>query len=174
MPRYTTNSKQVLRDGKHFADCIDDGAARLVADSLNERRGMPQTQQVLPLDGADGPLFVNSDDPLKQLHSDVEIAKKEAEITRSRNRHDASTLNGRNRTEQLQHELAALRQPHIARQEYTRTNGVGLQCTSCNRPRDPYRECPRCTHTHTVRQESDEYACSCGTRWDVADGENHP
>ena len=27
---------------------------------------------------------------------------------------------------------------------------------------------------HHVRQESDEYACSCGRRWDVADGEDHP
>lgn len=25
-----------------------------------------------------------------------------------------------------------------------------------------------------VRQENDEYACSCGKRWDVADGEEHP
>lgn len=27
---------------------------------------------------------------------------------------------------------------------------------------------------HTVRQESDEYACSCGMRWSVSEGENHP
>jgi hypothetical protein len=27
---------------------------------------------------------------------------------------------------------------------------------------------------HIVRQESDEYACSCGKRWDVRDGEDHP
>lgn len=89
MPRYHTNSKEVLRDGKHFADCIDDGAARLIAEALNERKGMPQTQPALPLDGADGPLFV----------------------------------------------------------------GVA----GCY-----------------VRQENDEYACSCGKRWDIADGEEHP
>ena len=27
---------------------------------------------------------------------------------------------------------------------------------------------------HSVRQENDEYACSCGARWDVRDGEDHP
>lgn len=27
---------------------------------------------------------------------------------------------------------------------------------------------------HHVRQENDEYACSCGTRWDAAEGEDHP
>lgn len=30
------------------------------------------------------------------------------------------------------------------------------------------------TATHAVRQENDEYACSCGRRWDVRDGEEHP
>jgi hypothetical protein len=27
---------------------------------------------------------------------------------------------------------------------------------------------------HAIRQESDEYACSCGMRWDVIEGEEHP
>ena len=27
---------------------------------------------------------------------------------------------------------------------------------------------------HAVRQENDEYACMCGARWDVVDGEGHP
>lgn len=27
---------------------------------------------------------------------------------------------------------------------------------------------------HSVRQEGDEYACRCGTRWDVSEGEEHP
>ena len=27
---------------------------------------------------------------------------------------------------------------------------------------------------HIIRQESDEYACMCGMRWDVAEGEEHP
>lgn len=27
---------------------------------------------------------------------------------------------------------------------------------------------------HTVTQQSDEFACSCGMRWDVSDGEDHP
>ena len=27
---------------------------------------------------------------------------------------------------------------------------------------------------HAVRQESDEYACMCGARWDCAEGEEHP
>jgi hypothetical protein len=27
---------------------------------------------------------------------------------------------------------------------------------------------------HSVRQENDEYACLCGKRWDVSDGEEHP
>lgn len=90
MTRYTRNAKEVLRDGKHFADCIDDSAARLIADALNERRGMSSAQQSLPLDGADGPLF------------------------------------------------------------------------------------GRATTLHTIRQENDEYACMCGMRWDVAEGEDHP
>lgn len=29
-------------------------------------------------------------------------------------------------------------------------------------------------HLHSVRQESDEYACKCGARWAVSDGEEHP
>jgi len=27
---------------------------------------------------------------------------------------------------------------------------------------------------HLVRRETDEYACSCGARWDVSDGADHP
>lgn len=27
---------------------------------------------------------------------------------------------------------------------------------------------------HSIRQENDEYACSCGARWDVAEGNDHP
>lgn len=27
---------------------------------------------------------------------------------------------------------------------------------------------------HNIRQEGDEYACRCGTRWDVSEGEEHP
>ena len=27
---------------------------------------------------------------------------------------------------------------------------------------------------HNIRQENDEYACSCGMRWDYADGMTHP
>lgn len=27
---------------------------------------------------------------------------------------------------------------------------------------------------HQVRHEGDEYACACGKRWDVCDGEDHP
>lgn len=30
------------------------------------------------------------------------------------------------------------------------------------------------THRHDISQQSDEYACSCGKRWDVRDGEEHP
>jgi hypothetical protein len=30
------------------------------------------------------------------------------------------------------------------------------------------------TSTHHVRQETDEYACKCGMRWPVSDGEEHP
>lgn len=35
-------------------------------------------------------------------------------------------------------------------------------------------ERPRHHGTHSVRQENDEYACSCGYRWDVHEGEEHP
>jgi len=28
--------------------------------------------------------------------------------------------------------------------------------------------------THTIRQEGDEYACRCGRRWDVSEGNEHP
>lgn len=27
---------------------------------------------------------------------------------------------------------------------------------------------------HNVRRENDEYACSCGRRWPMEDGEEHP
>ncbi len=27
---------------------------------------------------------------------------------------------------------------------------------------------------HAIRQESDEYACSCGMRWGTDEGEEHP
>ena len=37
MTLYTANGKQVLRDGVHFADCCDPGAATLVADALSTR-----------------------------------------------------------------------------------------------------------------------------------------
>ena len=94
--RYHSNGKQVLRDGLHFADCIDSGAATLIADALNDRRTISQSQETLQLDGADGPLFVSN---------------------------------------------------------YRTTWG---------------------TDAHQVRQENDEYACACGARWDVADGEDHP
>lgn len=115
MPRYHTNSKQVLRDGKHFADCIDDGAARLIADALNERKGMPVEQPVLPLDGADGPLFVGDKVMPRRVNEKLMTHAKEADLRLLK--------------------------------------GAG---------------------THRIRQENDEYACSCGTRWAVEDGEDHP
>lgn len=122
MPRYHTNSKEVLRDGKHFADCIDDGAARLIADALNERRGMPvaDTQDVLPLDGADGPLFVG-DRVLPRGISKAYSPSRDQNISRA----------------------------ELARNYF---DAIG----------------------HLVWRENDEYACSCGARWDVADGEDHP
>lgn len=119
MPRYHTNSKEVLRDGKHFADCIDDGAARLIADALNERKGMPVEQPALPLDGADGPLFVGDRVPPRG-------------ITRAFNS---------NRDGNFGKQLA---------ERYF--DAIG----------------------HHVRQENDEYACVCGARWAVEDGEDHP
>lgn len=27
---------------------------------------------------------------------------------------------------------------------------------------------------HTLQRQQDEYACSCGARWDVSDGDEHP
>jgi hypothetical protein len=30
------------------------------------------------------------------------------------------------------------------------------------------------TTEHAIRQENDEYACMCGARWDVRDGDAHP
>lgn len=39
-------------------------------------------------------------------------------------------------------------------------NSIGLQ--------------PPQRRSHQVRQENDEYACVCGARWDVAEGEDHP
>lgn len=27
---------------------------------------------------------------------------------------------------------------------------------------------------HSIRQENDEFACSCGRRWDVSEGSEHP
>ena len=31
-----------------------------------------------------------------------------------------------------------------------------------------------CATIHHIERQSDEYACSCGMRWDVSDGEDHP
>lgn len=28
--------------------------------------------------------------------------------------------------------------------------------------------------THRIERQGDEYACSCGLRWDIVDGEEHP
>lgn len=33
---------------------------------------------------------------------------------------------------------------------------------------------PSTVISHAIRQEGDEFACSCGTRWDVSEGEEHP
>jgi hypothetical protein len=86
---YTRNAKQVLRNGRHFADCIDDEAAQLIIDALNAPDDADQG--TLPLQGAqDGPLFMQ----------------------------------------------------------------WGAR--------------------HSIRQENDEYACACGMRWDVTDGDDHP
>lgn len=117
MPRYHTNSKEVLRDGRHFADCIDDGAARLIAEALNERKGMPrnETQPALPLDGADGPLFAA---PQPGDKFTVEV--------------DGRLYEG----------------------------VYGAMPFTCRYPQ--------------IRQENDEYACSCGARWDASEGEEHP
>jgi len=103
--RYHANGKQVLRDGSHFADCIDSGGAKLIAESLNDRRTMQQSQQILPLDGADGPLFADAPSGVTY-------------------------------------------------------GGAWGSVRGCAYP--------------SIRQENDEYACSCGKRWDVAEGENHP
>ena len=33
---------------------------------------------------------------------------------------------------------------------------------------------PAPSGSHHVRQENDEYACSCGRRWDAREGDEHP
>lgn len=33
---------------------------------------------------------------------------------------------------------------------------------------------PQQRRAHQVRQEQDEYACACGARWSVEEGEDHP
>ncbi len=33
---------------------------------------------------------------------------------------------------------------------------------------------PVISKSHAIRQESDEYACSCGMRWATDEGEEHP
>lgn len=89
---YTSLGKEVLRNGKHFADVIDVDSAALTADALNYRDAMIDN---------------NDDDDQTPDFFDGPSA-----------------------------------------------------------PNDNSR--------HHVRQENDEYACSCGKRWDVSDGENHP
>lgn len=113
--RYTANAKQVLRNGKHFADCIDDGAAQLITEALNERRGMPSVQSREHFIFATG-----EKDPLKAVEGRRFYVIPEA-----------------------QQDL-------------------------------PLADNGPLFHRHAVRQEHDEYACSCGRRWDVADGEDHP
>ena len=40
---------------------------------------------------------------------------------------------------------------------------------------DPCPVMPEIRNTnHAIRQENDEYACSCGARWDVSEGDDHP
>lgn len=156
---YHANGKQVLRDGAHFADCIDSGAATLIADALNDRRTMSQAQRVLPLDGAeDGPLLFQIDkDDRVWVKSGEQREQFPTPPTRDTAAFDAAPLNG----------------PTVGEQ-FPKPAAKPLLCVSCGRPRQQHRECPHCPSTHSIRQENDEYACSCGARWDVADGEDHP
>lgn len=130
MTRYTRNAKEVLRDGKHFADCIDDSAARLISDALNERKGMPQTQPDLPL-GDNGPLF---DDP--PIDGMLYGGPYQGTLIVSEHVNNVSELIG----------------------------ALDVERSYLGKP----------VNFHQVRQENDEYACSCGRRWDIAEGEDHP
>ncbi len=48
-------------------------------------------------------------------------------------------------------------------------------CAARLRLRDYRRTNPEITAMwHHVRRENDEYACSCGRRWPMEDGEEHP
>jgi len=125
--RYKASGKEVLRNFRHFADCIDPGAAQMIVDALNAADCTEATaQRDLPL-ADNGPLF--NPQPGDKSHKEIG--------------------------------------------EYRFTPPL-LVCSKCFHVREKYRECPNCPDTHSVRQENDEYACSCGKRWDVADGENHP
>jgi len=92
---YTSLGKEVLRDGKHFADVIDVDSAAVTADALNYRHAMLVADDDRNDDTPD--MFEGPDVPM---------------------------MHGGSR--------------------------------------------------HHVRQENDEYACSCGMRWSVVDGEEHP
>jgi hypothetical protein len=149
---YHANGKQVLRDGAHFADCIDSGAAILIADALNDRRTMSQPQRVLPLDGAqDGPLFVEIDkDDRVWVNSGEQRKLFPTPPTRDTAAFDAAPLNG----------------PSIKKLQ-TAASGVNERLMKAA------ARVAQCRY-QSIRQEHDEYACSCGKRWDVADGANHP
>lgn len=176
MTRYTRNAKEVLRDGKHFADCIDDGAARLIADALNERKGMSTAQKDLPL-GDNGPLF---DDP----PVDGMLYGGPYQGTLIVPEHIG------NLTEMIEREKLAIRNIGISMHlendveiVYATGDADPLAHLPADRRYFPIRELPTFHRDeikpikgvmHHIRQENDEYACACGVRWDIADGEDHP
>jgi hypothetical protein len=165
MARYTTNAKQVLRDGKHFADTIDDGAARLVADALNERRGMTQTcdrcgavysgQNQCPLCvGITSGLAPVRIEPPTQTQQTLPLDGADGPLFTGSVRVDPAFA------ERLQ---ATLQAAATEADERLLRAAANLSV-----------EMPFVCRLPSIRRENDEYACSCGARWDVADGEDHP
>jgi len=39
---------------------------------------------------------------------------------------------------------------------------------------DMFSDRPTAMPEHHVERQTDEYACSCGARWDASEGEKHP
>lgn len=39
---------------------------------------------------------------------------------------------------------------------------------------DMFSDRPTAMPEHRIERQGDEYACSCGSRWDASEGEEHP
>jgi hypothetical protein len=191
MTRYTAHGKQVLRGSEHVADAADATWAQIIADALNGER-VPHTGR--PLRGKawedakarlDGPEYIlpRRYSPIVQpgdkFTMDVGGQRYEG-IIDPKMPPDTIKMQGvdhATRPDQTVWSMIKQDGPEYVMYPYQHD---ALQAMGIDYASEPDKTIHMICHSaheqpaHVWQRQQDEYACSCGARWSVEDGDTHP